>query len=104
MFIKSFRNYKSKWLSSCSHVYKKFYKLLKQSKPSKKEVYEKFYKLLKQGKARKQAIYGKFFKLLKQTKAKQASKQGFWKCLVKESFTVLRYFQKKQTFYKAYTH
>ena len=26
------------------------------------------------------------------------------KCLVKYSFTVLRYFQKKQAFYKAYTH
>ena len=77
---------------------KSFINFLSKVKQASKRFMKIFYKLLKQSRS-----YGKFYKLLKQIKANQASKVSR-KYLVKESFTVLRYFQKKQTFYKAYTH
>ena len=54
-------------------VYKKFYKLLKQSKVEQaSERFEKsFIKLLKKGKVKQASKYEKFYKLFKATKYKK---------------------------------
>ena len=55
-------------------------------------------KVLETFKAKKARSYEKIINFY--SKASKVS----GKCLVKYSFIVLRYFQKKQAFYKAYTH
>ena len=87
---------------------KSFMKLLKQSKQA---FYEKFLETFKAKQSKQQSM-----KVLETFKVKQArSYEKFYKfyskaskvsgkCLVKYSFTILRYFQKKQAYYQAYTH